>query len=65
MDRFWAGFLTPLLKKQQPQNNICPHTTCNGCNVYNEKCIGFNGNCNGPNGSLLVICCLILVACYV
>ncbi len=28
---------------------------CNGFIGYNGTCIGINGNCNGPCGSLLVI----------
>lgn len=28
--------------------------------VYNGNCIGLKGNCNGPRGSLLVICYLLL-----
>ncbi len=36
---------------------------CNGFTGYNGTCIGFNGNCNGRCGSLLVIGRLLLVAC--
>ncbi len=39
------------------------HKICNGFTGYNGTCIGFNGNCNGPCGSLLVIGHLLLVAC--
>jgi len=33
----------------------------NGFNGYKRKCIGFNGNFDGPSKSLLVICFLLLV----
>ncbi len=44
------------------KNNRHHHKICNGFTGYNVTCIGFDGNCNGPCGSLLVIGHLLLVA---
>lgn len=43
--------------------NLVHKTPCNGFSGYNGNGIGFNGNCSGPCGSPLVICCLLLAAC--
>ncbi len=53
--------IKPLLKKTK--NNRHHYKISNGFTGYNGSCIGFNGNCNGPCWSLLVIGCLLLVAC--
>ncbi len=45
------------------KNNKQHNKISNGFTGYNGICIVFNGNCNGPCGSLLVIGCLLLVAC--
>ncbi len=45
------------------KNNRHHQKICNGFTGYNGTCIGFNGNCNGPCWSLLVIGHLLLVAC--
>ncbi len=37
------------------KNNRHHHKISNGFTGYNGTCIGFNGNCNGPCWSLLVI----------
>ncbi len=45
------------------KNNRHHHKISNGFTGNNGTCIGFNGNCNGPCGSLLVIGHFLLVAC--
>ncbi len=42
------------------KNNRHHHKICNGFTGYKGTCIGFNGNCNGPCWSLLVIVQLTL-----
>ncbi len=52
----YTALTTPVGKKRNH------HRTCNGFTGYNGNSIGFNGNCNGPCGSVLVSCCLLFVA---
>ncbi len=52
--------VSSLAKRLEKKNNRHHHKICNG---YNGTYIGFNGNCNGPCWSLLVIGQLQFVAC--
>lgn len=54
-----------LLKKNEHTNNRNYYKICNGFNGYNGNYVGCNGHSNGPCGSLLVNCFLLLVVCIV
>ncbi len=58
---FYSDSLNSRMKTNT--NNRPHHDICNGVTGYNGTCIGFDGNCNGPCWSLLVIGHLLLVAC--
>ncbi len=57
----FTGIYNVMLKEKK--NNRHHHKISNGFTGYNGSCIGFNGNCNGPCCSLLVIGHTLLVAC--